>query len=88
VVRREGQIIELSAKEYAMLEYLIRNAGRVVSKAQMIEHVWNYDADVTANSVEVYIGYLRNKIDKPFNNLPNLIHTKRGFGYILDVKND
>jgi DNA-binding response OmpR family regulator len=60
----------------------MRNAGRVLSKDTIMSHVWDFDADILPNTVEVYIGYLRNKIDKPFNTEP-LIHTRRGFGYTL-----
>lgn len=81
-VRRRGQPIRLSAKEFALLEYLMRNAGRVLSKDDIISHVWNFDADILPNTVEVYIGYLRNKVDKPFER-PPLINTQRGFGYRL-----
>jgi len=81
-VRRAAQIIPLSAKEYALLEYLLRSAGRTVSKDQIIAHVWDYDADILPNTVEVYVGYLRNKVDKPFKG-PSLINTVRGFGYRL-----
>ena len=83
-VKRAGRAIELSAKEYALLEYLMRNQNRTLAKANIINHVWDYDADVLPNTVEVYIGYLRNKIDKPFT-APPLIHTVRGFGYRLGV---
>lgn len=79
-VKRAEKIIELSGKEFSLLEYLMRNAGRVLSKDSIIAHVWDFDADVLPNTVEVYIGYLRNKIDKPFKR-PSLIHTQRGFGY-------
>lgn len=84
IVRRAGQVIELSSKEYALLEYLMRNPNRVLSKNNIISHVWDYDADILPNNVEVYIGYLRNKVDKPFKG-PNLIHTARGFGYKFGV---
>jgi DNA-binding response OmpR family regulator len=84
-VKRAGQKIELSAKEFALLEYLMRNAGRVLSKDNIISHVWDFDSDVLPNTVEVYIGYLRTKIDKPFNR--PLLHTTRGFGYSLRDKN-
>lgn len=80
-VRRGTQPLELSAKEFALLEYMMRNAGRVLSKDNIISHVWDFDADVLPNTVEVYVGYLRNKIDKPFKR--QLLHTQRGFGYIL-----
>jgi len=77
--------IELSRTEYALLEYLMRNEGIVLTRDNIIGHVWNYDADVLPNTVEVYIGYLRNKIDKPFKG-PKLIHTVRGFGYMIGVR--
>lgn len=80
-VKRGTKKIELSKKEFALLEYLLRNKGRIVTKDQIINHVWNYDADILPNTVEVYVGYLRNKIDRPFKNRPSLIHTVRGFGY-------
>lgn len=83
-VKRGGRRIELSAKEFALLEYMMRNAGRVLSKDNIISHVWDFDADVLPNTVEVYIGYLRAKIDKPFSK--PLLHTNRGFGYILEAK--
>lgn len=78
---REGRRIELTAKEFALLEYLMSSEGRIVTKDHIIQHVWDYDADVLPNTVEVYIGYLRNKIDKPFPHLNPLIKTRRGFGY-------
>jgi DNA-binding response OmpR family regulator len=83
VVARAGQPIQLSAKEYAILEYLLRNKGRVVSKNNIISHVWDFDADVLPNNVEVFITYLRNKIDRPFDGKP-LIKTVRGFGYTIE----
>lgn len=79
-VKRSDKPIELTQKEFALLEYLIRNPDRLLTKDTLIQHVWDYDADVLPNTVEVYIGYLRNKIDKPFKG-GKLIHTKRGFGY-------
>lgn len=79
-VARQGRTVELSSKEFALLEYLMRNSGRTLGKDTIISHVWDFDADVLPNTVEVYIGYLRNKIDKPFSGQA-LIHTKRGFGY-------
>lgn len=82
VVKRAGKNISLSSKEFSLLEYLIRNAGRILTKESIIGHVWDYDADVLPNTVEVYIGYLRTKIDKPFKG-SSLIHTVRGFGYKL-----
>jgi DNA-binding response OmpR family regulator len=80
-VKRANKTIDVSAKEFALLEYLMRNPGRVLSKENIISHVWDFDADVLPNTVEVYIGYLRNKIDKPFKK--QLLRTNRGFGYIL-----
>lgn len=85
-VKRAGKSIRLSTKEFALLEYLMRNAGRVLNKDNIIAHVWDFDADILPNTVEVYIGYLRNKIDKPFKKNPQLIHTLRGFGYKLGDK--
>ena len=81
VVTRDGRSINLTAKEFALLEYLLRRPERIIPKDTLIQHVWDYDADVLPNTVEVYIGYLRGKVDKPFKNKPALIHTKRGFGY-------
>lgn len=83
-VRRDGKLITLSSKEFALLEYLMRSSGRVLNKDQIIAHVWDFDSDVLPNTVEVYIGYLRSKIDKPFSG-PPLLHTLRGFGYKLGV---
>ncbi len=80
-IKRAGQRIRLSNKEYSLLEYLVRHKNKVITKDQIINHVWNYDADVLPNSVEVYIKHLRTKIDDPFPNSP-LIHTVKGFsGY-------
>lgn len=79
--RRNGQLIELTAKEFALLDYLMMNPDKIVTKDQIMQHVWDYDSDILPNTVEVYIGYLRNKIDKAFPKLPALIHTRRGFGY-------
>lgn len=80
-VTRRGKEINLSSKEYALLEFLLRHKNKILTKDQIIGHVWNYDADVLPNTVEVYIGYLRNKIDRPFGK--PLIHTARGFGYTI-----
>lgn len=82
-VRRQGQLIPLTGKEYALLEYLLRNPERPISKEVIISHVWNYDADILPNTVEVYIKYLRNKVDKPFGK--PMIQTIRGFGYKLEA---
>jgi DNA-binding response OmpR family regulator len=78
-VVREGQPIRLTAREFALLEYLMRNSNQVVSKDRLIQHVWDDESNILPNTVEVYMGYLRNKIDKPFKQA--LIHTVRGFGY-------
>lgn len=83
-VTRAGQKIALSTTEFALLEYLLRNPNRTLTKQQIMSHVWDYDADILPNTVEVYIGYLRNKIDKPFKG-PNLIQTVRGFGYKIGI---
>jgi DNA-binding response OmpR family regulator len=80
-VERSGKKIELSKTEFALLEFLMRHPNKVLTKDQIINHVWEYDADVLPNTVEVYIGYLRNKIDKPSKDKKPLIHTIRGFGY-------
>ncbi|HEX9153811.1 MAG TPA: response regulator transcription factor, partial [Candidatus Saccharimonadales bacterium] len=84
-VERAGKPINLTAREFALLEYLMRSPKRVLTKDKIMQHVWNYDADILPNTVEVYIGYLRNKIDKPFDG-PNVINTKRGFGYFFGFK--
>ena len=80
-VKRGGDKITLSSKEFALLEYLMRHQNRTLTKEQIINHVWSYDANILPNTVEVFIGYLRNKIDRPFKNKKNLINTIRGFGY-------
>jgi DNA-binding response OmpR family regulator len=86
-VKRAGRRLSLSQREYALLEYLMRNQNRILSKTNIISHVWDYDADILPNTLEVYIGYLRNKIEKPFRG-PELIHTVRGFGYKFGVESD
>ena len=83
-VTRASQEINLTAKEYGVLEYLMRNKGKVLSKEQIISHVWDFDADVLPNNVELFIMFLRRKIDKPFKS--KLIHTVSGFGYKLEKK--
>ncbi len=80
-VTRAGQAINLSAKEYAILEYLLRNKGAVLSRAQLENHIWNYDYAGGSNVVDVYIAYLRKKVDAPFDK--KLIHTVRGAGWVL-----
>jgi DNA-binding response OmpR family regulator len=82
-VKRGDTPIQLTGKEFALLEYLLRNQGRPLPKELIIAHVWDYDADILPNTVEVYIKYLRAKIDQPFKT--PLIHTVRGFGYKLQA---
>ena len=84
---KRGEIdIKLSSKEFALLEYLLHSQGRVVTKDMIINHVWDEDAYVLPNTVEVYMGYLRNKIDRPFPKRKPLLHTLRGFGYKLTLQ--
>lgn len=82
-VERAGKVIQLTSREFALLEYLLRNQGRPISKETIISHVWDYDANILPNTVEVYVKYLRAKIDAPFKT--PLIHTVRGFGYKLEA---
>lgn len=79
-VKRGNQTLKLSSREFALLEYLMRHPGIVLTKEQIINHVWNYDADILPNTVEVFIGYLRKKMDRISRESP-LIKTVRGFGY-------
>ena len=83
-VMRAGQIIELQAREFSLLEYLMHNAGRVLTKTSIMEHVWEYNFDPQTNVVEVRIYNLREKVDRPFE-FP-LIHTMRGVGYVLEER--
>lgn len=85
-VKRDGKIIPLSSKEFSLLEYLMRNEDKVLSKDKIIGHVWNYDADILPNTVEVTIRNLRKKIDMPDKNKKQLIQTVRGFGYKMTLK--
>lgn len=80
-VTRGGQRIELTSKEYALLEYLMRNAGRVLTRPMITEHVWDLDFDTFTNVIDVYISYLRNKIDRGRDR--SLIQTVRGSGYMI-----
>jgi heavy metal response regulator len=80
-VTRAGKEIELTSKEFSLLEYLMRNAGKVVTRTMISEHVWDIDFDTFTNVIDVYINYLRNKIDS--NSKTKLIQTVRGRGYIL-----
>lgn len=78
---RDGREIDLTTREYALLEYMIRNPEKVLTRAMIAEHVWDYTFDTMSNVIDVYINHLRNKIDKGFSR--RLIHTIRGAGYML-----
>jgi heavy metal response regulator len=80
-VMRRGKEIELTAKEYSLLEYFMRNPDKVLTRTMISEHVWDYHFDSMTNVIDVYVNYLRKKIDKGFE--PKLIHTIRGVGYIM-----
>ncbi|MCI4012248.1 response regulator transcription factor [Brevibacterium sp. ZH18] len=82
-VARAGQAIELTAREFEVLRLFMRNPRVVLSKAQILDRVWDYDFGGNGNIVELYLSYLRKKIDAPFPDQPNLFHTKRGAGYML-----
>jgi two-component system OmpR family response regulator len=82
-VTRKGTKIELQAREFSLLEYLMRNAGRVVTKTMILNHVWDYSFDPQTNVVDVLVCRVRNKVDKNFE--PKLIHTMRGVGYVLET---
>lgn len=81
VAIRGGKVIELTAKEFALLEYFMRNSGRVLSRVDISEKVWDITYDTGTNIVEVYVNILRKKIDRDFE--PKLIHTRIGWGYIF-----
>jgi DNA-binding response OmpR family regulator len=83
-LERDGEAIKLTAREFALLEYLMRRDGQVASKAEILDHVLGFDFEGDPNVVEVYIGYLRRKIDQPFGS--QLIRTVRGAGYCLDLE--
>jgi DNA-binding response OmpR family regulator len=78
---RRGKEIELTAKEYSLLEYFMRNPDKILTRTMISEHVWDYHFDSMTNVVDVYVNYLRRKIDKGFE--PRLIQTIRGVGYIM-----
>jgi two-component system, OmpR family, response regulator len=84
VVTRAGRPVELTAREFEVLYYLARHAGEVVSRSQLLEHVWEENYDGTTNVVDVYIGYLRKKLERPFRR--RLIRTVRGLGFRLEPK--
>lgn len=81
VARRGDKVIELSSKEYAILEYLVRNKNIVVSKEKLEEHIWNYDYEGGSNVIKVYIHHLRKKIDEPYEK--KLLHTIKNSGYVI-----
>jgi DNA-binding response OmpR family regulator len=85
-VIRDNQTIILTSKEYAIFEYLMRNKGYIMTRAQINEHVWDYSYYTESNVIDVYILYLRNKIDKGFEK--KLIHTVRGFGYVMRLEDE
>ena len=80
--RRDGRVIELTAKEFSLLEFLMRHPGQVLTRTQIIDHVWRYDLDALSNVVDIYIHYLRDKIDRGFSR--PLIKTVRGVGYRIE----
>lgn len=80
-VKRNGESIVLTAKEFKLLYYLAKNAGTILSREQLLDNVWDINFDMNTNVVDVYINYVRNKIDKPFQN--KLIHTMKGLGYVM-----
>lgn len=82
-VERAGQIIDLTAKEYALMEYFLRHPGRVLTRTMIAEHVWDQDFDSYTNVIDVYVNYLRKKIDQGFET--KLIHTVRGAGYVMRI---
>lgn len=81
-VKYNDQLINLTLKEFSLLEYLFINRGRIVTKEKLMSHVWDFDSDILPNTVEAHIKQLRSKIDKPFN--IDLIKTKRGVGYYIE----
>lgn len=84
-LKRGSDLIKLTGKEFSLLEYLMKNSGKILKKEQIIAHVWDYDSNILPNTVEVYIKNLRNKIDSPFKNKKQLIKTVRGFGYKIEA---
>ena len=85
-VFRDDLLIKLSGREYSILEYLIQNKGKILSRERIEDHIWNYDYEGGTNVIDVYIRYLRKKIDDSYT--PKLIHTIRGLGYVLRVDNE
>ena len=80
--RRGGKVIELTAKEFALLEFLMRHPGQTLTRTQIVDHVWRYDLDTLSNVVDIYIHYLRDKVDRDFSR--KLITTVRGVGYRIE----
>jgi len=80
-VKRAGEEIELTGKEYSLLEYFMRNAGKVLTRTMIAEHVWDYNFDTFTNVIDVYVNHLRKKIDKQYDH--KLLHTLRGVGYVM-----
>lgn len=87
-VTRSGKDLKLTVKEFAILEYMMRNPGKILSKHNIMTHVWDFDADILPNNVEVFMTYLRAKVDKPFKSQRNLLQTVRGFGYKIENSHD
>jgi two-component system copper resistance phosphate regulon response regulator CusR len=81
LVSRAGQMIHLTSKEFQLLEYFLRNQEKVISKAEIAENIWEVEDENSSNLIEVYVNYLRKKVDKGFSS--KLIHTQFGMGYIL-----
>ena len=80
-VKRNGEDIDLTGKEYSLLEYFMRNPGKVLTRTMIAEHVWDYNFDTFTNVIDVYVNHLRKKIDKNFSK--KLVHTLRGVGYVM-----
>lgn len=84
-VKRDGNLIQLTAKEFLLLGYLVKNSGTILSRELILDNVWDINFDMNTNVVDVYINYLRKKIDKPYSD--KLIHTLKGLGYVLKPAN-
>jgi DNA-binding response OmpR family regulator len=81
-VARDGEQIDLTAREFAVLEYLVRKTGQVVTRTELLDHVWDQNYEGSTNIVDVYVGYIRRKVEEPFGR--PLIRTVRGAGYVVD----
>jgi DNA-binding response OmpR family regulator len=86
IVRRAGQTIDLTAREYALLEFLVHRAGQIVTRTEIWEHTYDFAADPNSNVIDVFIGMLRKKLER--DGMPRLIHTRRGLGYVLESSED